>query len=149
MSIRPERSGPGALAGATEAGDIAERRSDPRSTFASPEPIAPDASKRMRLLAWWPMPRKTLRGFCVVELPAGLIIRDIGIHEKGGRWWASLPVRPVLNGDGRHVANHAGHKQYAALLGWRDRNLADRFSAAVVEVVRLAHPSALDDRGEP
>jgi hypothetical protein len=93
--------------------------------------------------------RNTLRGFAVVELPSGLVIRDIGIHWKGGKWWASLPARPVLDAQGRHISNHAGHKQYATLLGWRDRDLPDRFSAAVVELVRAAHPNDLAEDPVP
>jgi hypothetical protein len=100
---------------------------------------------KAKLMEWRPMRKNTLRGFAVIELPSGLVIRDISIHEKGGKYWAGLPSRPVLDADGRHVSNHAGHKQYTALLGWRDRDLADRFSAAVVELVRAAHPGALDD----
>jgi hypothetical protein len=57
---------------------------------------------------------------------------------------AALPSRPMLDADGRQVVNHSGKKQYCALLGWRDRDLADRFSAAVVDAVRAAHPDALD-----
>src|SRR5436309_821601 len=85
--------------------------------------------------------------FAVVEL-SGLIIRDVSIHAKGGRLWASLPARPVLDAEGKHVSNHAGHKQYAALLGWGDRSLADAFSARLLELVRAAHPDALDEGGE-
>jgi hypothetical protein len=121
--------------------------------------IAPDAATRatwghrptpkakMRLVEFKPLRRNTLLGFCVVEMPSGLVIRDISIHQKAGKWWAGLPAKPVLDAEGRHVNNHAGHKQYAALLGWRSRELADRFSAAVVELVRLAHPADLE--GEP
>jgi hypothetical protein len=94
----------------------------------------------MRLLEWRPMRKNTLHGSAVVELPNGLVIRDVTIHEKSGKWWASLPDRPMLGADGRQVMNHAGHKQYSAVLGWRDRPLADRFSERVVELVRAAHP---------
>jgi hypothetical protein len=101
---------------------------------------AATASKpRMRLLEWRPFVKKTLRGFATVELPIGLVIRDISVHDKGGKRWAGLPAKPILDADGRQVSNHAGHKQYAALLGWRDRDLADRFSAAVVAAVVAEH----------
>lgn len=43
------------------------------------------------------------------------------------------------------VTSHAGHKHYAAFLGWRDQDLTDRFSAAVVEIVRASCPDASDD----
>lgn len=102
----------------------------------------------MRLLEWRPTRRNTLCGFIVVELPSGLIIHDIAIHKKGGRWWASLPARPVLDAEGRHVLNHAGQKQYAAFLRWRDRGLADVFSARLTELVRATHPGDFDDRSK-
>lgn len=96
--------------------------------------------RRARLVEWRTFRKNTLRGFAVIELPSGLIVRDVTLHEKAGKWWAGLPARPVLDAEGRHVANHGGHKQYAAVLGWRDRDLADRFSAVVVELVRAEHP---------
>jgi hypothetical protein len=95
-----------------------------------------------RLIEWRTFRKNTLRGFAVVELPSGLVIRDVTVHEKAGKLWAGLPARPVLDSEGRHVSNHGGHKQYAAVLGWRDRALADGFSERVVELVRTEHPEA-------
>ena len=95
---------------------------------------------RLKLLEWRPIHRNTLCGFANVELPSGLVIRDVSVHQKNGKWWAGLPARPMLDAEGRQIRNHAGKAQYAALLGWRDRELADRFSGAVVELVRAAHP---------
>ena len=110
---------------------------------------AVDTSKpRMRLIEWKAFHKNTLRGFASVELPNGLVIRDITVHDKDGKRWAGLPSKPVLDSDGRHVSNHAGHKQYSALLGWRDRDLSNRFSAAVVELVRSEHPGDLDGGGQ-
>jgi hypothetical protein len=97
----------------------------------------------MVLREWRPMRRNTFRGFAVIELPTGLVIGDVSIHEKGGRFWASLPARPMLDQDGQQIRNHAGQVQYAAVLEWRNRDLANRFSRAVVELVRREHPGAL------
>ena len=105
------------------------------------------AQRCMRLVEWRAFRKKTLFGFAVVELPSGLVIRDISLHEKAGKWWASLPSRPVLDSDGRQIRNHSGKAQYAALLGWRDRDLSDRFSVAVVTLVRSVHPRDLEDEG--
>ena len=99
----------------------------------------------MVLREWRQVRKNTLRGFCVVELPSGLVIRDVSIHEKGKKRWASLPSRPMLDTEGRQVRNHAGHAQYAVLLGWRDRDLADAFSARLIELIRREHPSDLDE----
>jgi hypothetical protein len=103
--------------------------------------------RRMVLHEWRRVRKNTLRGFANVELPSGLVIRDVSIHEKGGKWWASPPSRPMLNAEGRQIRNHAGHAQYAALRGWHSRELGDRFSAAVVELIRREHPSDLDEAG--
>jgi hypothetical protein len=35
------------------------------------------------------------------------------------------------------------------VLEWKNRELTDRFSAAVVELVQREHPAALDDGGAP
>ena len=119
------------------------RRAEALCRQPDAEPAGAIARPKMRLVAFRPLRRNTLIGFCVVELPSGLVIRDISIREKNNKWWASLPSRPMLDADGRQITNHAGHKQYAALLGWRDRDLADRFSAAVVELVRAEHPGVI------
>jgi hypothetical protein len=108
-----------------------------------------DAQPRMRLIEWRPVGKNTLYGLAVVELPSGLVIRDISIHEKGGKWWVSPSARPVLDGEGRHVTNHAGQKQYAAVIGWRDRDLADAFSQRLIELLRAQHLGAFDGEGAP
>ena len=107
----------------------------------------PNSKPRMQLLEWRAFRKNTLHGFAVIEMPSGLVVRDVSIHEKAGKWWASLPSRPVLDSDGRQIRNHSGKAQYAALLGWRDRDLSDRFSAAVVALVRAEHPIDLDGAG--
>jgi hypothetical protein len=151
----PRYDGPAADGAADEAdiGFAAERQ--PNTTGHRRPSIAPDAATaagwgdrppphRMLLRKWRPMRRNTLRGFADVELTSGLQIDDIAVHTREGRAWASLPARPMLDQDGQHVLRD-GRPQYAPILRWRTRDLADRFSAAVVELVRRAHPDALDE----
>src|ERR1700687_4616526 len=102
---------------------------------------------RVRLIEWRPIRRNTLCGFAIVEMPNGLVIRELSIHEKAGKRWVGMPAKPVLGQDGRQIENHAHKKQWAVLVGWRDRDLADRFSGAVVELVRAEHPGDLDGGG--
>jgi hypothetical protein len=97
----------------------------------------------MRLRNWRPCLRNTLRGFANVELPSGLQIDEIAVHVRRGRARASLPARPMLDTDGRHVVRE-GKPQYTTIMRWRTRELADRWSAAVIELVRQANPDALD-----
>jgi hypothetical protein len=54
-----------------------------------------------------------------------------------------LPSKPQIDRDGRQKTDTNGRAVYAPVLEWRDRGLADRFSAAVVELVLQAHPEAL------
>ena len=61
----------------------------------------------------------------------------------GNGAWAALPAKSVRNREGRQVKPD-GKPQYAAILKWRDRALADRFSRAVVGLVRQHHPDAVD-----
>ena len=98
----------------------------------------------MRLRSFKPLSKGALRGFATVELPSGLVISDCPVLLNNGKAWATLPSRPVLDRDGRHV-EVSGKKQYAPFADWRSRELADRFSATIVALVRAAQPDALGD----
>jgi hypothetical protein len=102
----------------------------------------------MVLREWHAVTKNTLRGFCSVELPSGLQIDDIAVHVRGGKAWVSFPARPMLDADGRQVMRD-GRPQYISMIRWRTRDLADRFSAAVIELVRNAYHDALDDIDKP
>jgi hypothetical protein len=127
----PRYDGPGAWAGA-EAGDrvCSDKRPDTTTPHRRP-PIAPDAATaagwgdrppphRTALRRWRPLHRVTLRGFADIELPNGLRIDDIAVHVRDGRIWASLPTRPMLDQDGRHVFSD-GKPQYAPILRSQSR----------------------------
>jgi hypothetical protein len=100
----------------------------------------------MRLISWKPLIKNSLRGFCSIELPIGLKVHDVPVLVSNGKTWASLPSKPVLDREGQH-AEVSGKKQYASILEWRDRELANRFSDAVLNLVRAQHPEALDGGG--
>jgi hypothetical protein len=97
---------------------------------------------RLRLVSWKPASKGALRGFATVQLPIGLKLIDCPVLMGASGPWASLPSKPVLDRDGRH-AKPGGKPQFATVLEWRSRELADRFSIAVVDLVRAAHPDAL------
>jgi hypothetical protein len=101
-------------------------------------------TRRMRLIAFKPLMRSSLRGFCTVELPCGLVIEDVPVNLNHGKPWAALPSKPVLDRDGRHVES-GGKKRYASLLDWNSRELGERWSQAVVDLVRQHHPDALEE----
>jgi hypothetical protein len=97
----------------------------------------------MRLISWKPLVKNSLRGFATIELPIGLKISDIPVLVSHGKAWASLPSKPQLDKDGQHKRDVNGKPAYAPILEWRDRDLSDRFSAAVVDLIRASHPDVL------
>jgi hypothetical protein len=104
--------------------------------------VTAPGAPRLRLITFKAVHKNSLRGFASVELPSGLRITDCPVLISHGKAWASLPSKPVLDRDGKQVETD-GKRQYAPILEWRDRDLADRFSAAVVNLVRAAHPDDL------
>jgi hypothetical protein len=105
---------------------------------------AGDDRPRMTLELFKPLTKGALIGFATVRLPNGLTITDCAVCASHGKTWASLPSKPLLDRDGRHTADESGKKRYAPILSWGDRATADRWSAAVIELVRAAHPDAFD-----
>jgi hypothetical protein len=124
--------------------DFAGRRESGLSLIQNSHATQASNRPHMVLREWRAMRKNTLRGFATVELPCGLIVRDVTVHEKNGRWWASLPARPQLDAEGRAVTNEAGHDNTQPCSAGAGRDLADRFSAAVVGLVRTEHPGDLD-----
>jgi hypothetical protein len=100
----------------------------------------------MRLIAWKPLVKNSLREFATIELSIGLKIFNILTLISNGNSWATLPGKPILDADGKHKVDVNGKAAYVAILEWRDRDLSSRFSAAVVALVREKHREALEDR---
>jgi hypothetical protein len=104
----------------------------------------PARRPKMRLLDVRPL-AGAVRGFSAIELPIGLMINSIPILIGKNGPWTSLPNKPQIGQDGRYKTDVNGKAQYTPFLWWRDRDLSDRFSTAVVELVRQGHPDALSD----
>jgi hypothetical protein len=103
------------------------------------------APRQLRLVSWQPFKKGPLRGFATVELPIGLKIFDVPIRTGTNGLWAGLPAKPEIDRDGRRKTDINGKPVYAEVLRWRDRATADRFSQAVVALLRQAHPDDLAD----
>jgi len=98
----------------------------------------------MTLIDWRPCRRGSLRGFATVELTIGLQMADVTVHLWSGRAWARPPGRPVIDTTtGAVLRDDRGRIRYASLLSWRSRDLNDRWSDAVVALVRAEHPGDL------
>jgi hypothetical protein len=103
----------------------------------------------MILRGWRPVEKTggTLRGFASVELPIGLILLDCPVHVSRGRPWAALPGRPVIDDAGRHADDpkRPSKKAWVAMAKWTDRDIAERWSQRVIELVRGAFPNDLEN----
>ena len=88
--------------------------------------------------------RNSLRGFARVRLPSGLILHDTAIHERDGKACASPASKPMLSRDGTVVRDAAGKTQYVPIISFAPREIRDRFSSAVIEAMRSAHPEAFE-----
>jgi hypothetical protein len=97
-----------------------------------------------QILDWRPLRKNALRGFARVGLPAGLILNDVAVLvSEGVTPWASPPARPMVDRGGVAIKDAGGRSRYSALVQFADRERRDRWSAAVVEALRHAHPDAL------
>jgi hypothetical protein len=121
-----------------------ELRRAEAATWGTPPADRP----RMRLVAWKPLVKNSLRGFATIELPNGLRIQEVPVLLSKGKAWAALPSKPVITRDG-DLSKIDGKIQYAKLLEWRSREPSDGFSARVVALVRQAHPEDLAGESAP
>jgi hypothetical protein len=123
------------------------RRAEAATWGALPTSGHQAEQKRMRLIAWKPLVKNSLRGFATVLLPIGLKISDVPVLISNGKTWASLPAKPQIDKDGQHKRDVNGKPAYSPVLEWKDRDLSDRFSQAVVALVRAEHPADLEGGG--
>jgi hypothetical protein len=109
-----------------------------------PQPMRPDQQPTMRLVRFDERRQGALRGFAEVELPIGLILHDVPVFAGATGPWAVLPTKPQLDRDRRQKLGADGKPLFTAVVEWRNRDLAARFSAGVVELIRADYPGALE-----
>ncbi len=102
------------------------------------------APQQMVLRGFRPLAKGKLRGFATVELSCGLVLVDLPVFTGRDGAWAALPRKAVLDGERRQKLDANGQPSFQPVAEWRSRELGNRFSATVVELVRLAYPGALD-----
>lgn len=149
--MQRERS-PGAPASATGTGNNNNRRFNPlggRKQAAAQAVAWGDnpAPQGMVLRTFRPLTKGKLRGFVSVELACGLVLIDLPVFIGPNGPWAALPRKAVLDTERRQKLDANGQPTFQPIAEWRSRDLADRFSAAIIELVRKAHPGALDGVG--
>lgn len=89
--------------------------------------------------------RNTLRGFCKVRMPSGMIIADVAVHVRDGRAWASPPSKPMLDRSGTQMKGADGKLLWVQLISFASREQRDRWSDAAIAAVRQSHPYVLDE----
>lgn len=87
-----------------------------------------------------PLQKNTLRGFCRLLLPEGLILHDVSVHVRDGRAWASPPGKPMLSREGVQMRDAAGKPLFAPVLSFTGKADQAAFSTAVVDALRRTHP---------
>jgi hypothetical protein len=96
----------------------------------------------MKILEWRPLRRNTLLGFATVEMPSGMVMAEIGIMRAERGEWAAPPSKPQIDRDGVGMKDAAGKLKYTPLISFTSKERRDRFSDAVIEAMRAAHPEA-------
>jgi hypothetical protein len=90
-----------------------------------------------------PIRAGAMRGFADVHLPSGMVLHRCGIFAKNDKAWASPPSKQVVARDGSVQKTADGKTRYEATVSFIDRATQERWSSAVIEALRLAHPEAL------
>jgi hypothetical protein len=81
-----------------------------------------------RASSWRPHLSGTLQGFFRLQLPSGLIINNLTLHQKGDKRWVGLPGVPQIEA-GRHRVDPAtGKPAYTPTLEISDRQRRDKFT---------------------
>jgi hypothetical protein len=99
----------------------------------------------VRILDWRLRRKNSLIGFAKVELPSGMVIADVTVLTSEGGPWASPPSKPMIGRDGSVMKDANGKIKYQPIIEFTSKNVRDKFSHAVVEALRAAHPEALEN----
>src|ERR1700682_415042 len=98
-----------------------------------------------RILDWRALRKNSLIGFAKVQLPSGMVIADVTVLTREGGAWASPPSKPMIGRDGSVMKDANGKIKYQPIIEFTSKEVRDKFSRAVVEALRAAHPEALEN----
>ena len=115
-----------------------ERHSNPDAYAAAVSPTAGLIIEDFRRFH-----RNTLRGFCRVVLPSGMVLSEVAVHVDGTRAWAMPASRPMLDRDSTVMRDEGGKIRYVPIVGFASKAHRDRFSDSVIGVLQRSHPEAL------
>jgi hypothetical protein len=97
--------------------------------------------------AFRPFRRGTLCGFATVHInELRLTVHDVAVHQQaGGACWTAMPAKALLDRDGNPRRTGAGKIEYARILNFDSRAVADAFSDAVIEALLTFNPTVFDN----
>jgi hypothetical protein len=97
-----------------------------------------------RILDWRPVVKGSLRGFANVQFPSGTILLDVRLmHTRD--WWVAPPSRPMIGRDGTVLRDANGNILYSEIIEFASKEIRNRWSAAIVDALRAAHPEVFED----
>ena len=89
----------------------------------------------MRASDWRPHQSGTLKGFFNLQLPSGLVLNGLTLHQNGERRWVGLPGKPQLE-DGRHRLDpKTGKPAWQPVVEIPAREVRDRFQEAALAAI--------------
>ena len=90
--------------------------------------VFPLGETTMRIVTFRQYEKNTLKGFLEVELPSGMLIRDISWHQRDDKEWISLPSRKFEKQD--------GSDGWSNLVDFVDSDTYWKFAKAVIDALR-------------
>jgi hypothetical protein len=87
-----------------------------------------------------------MRAFLSIELASGMIVNGLRLMTGTRGPWIAMPSQKQLDRDGNPRLDASGKPLFNQIIEFRDRATADRFNAMVIDLIRAAHPEALEDR---
>ena len=78
----------------------------------------------------------------MVELPSGMVLLDVTILTGERGPWASPPSKPMVGRDGIVLTDNNGKTKYSPIIEFASKEIREKFSNAVIDALRAAHPEA-------
>jgi hypothetical protein len=117
----------------------------PETSPRSPAVIAP-RPRQPKLRKWTPHRSGSLLGFVTVELASGIVLGDLRIMTGKSGLWIAMPAIKQIDRNGNPRLDASGRSLFNQIIEFRDRKTSDRFNRTVLDLMRAAHPEALEDR---
>jgi DNA-binding cell septation regulator SpoVG len=88
--------------------------------------VVTNATHDFTVKDWRPFSKNTLVGFVSLELPSGLIIHNVMLHERGDSRWVSMPAREYQKD---------GERSWVPLIEFADRDCRESFQRLALEAI--------------